>query len=344
MAIGDPRIRSNRTGSLATTAVRIDAARLARGPTEGDLRAMPGTSAADWADAVVMVPRPADGDPVSGVPKLSVLMGATLAALKSLGGSASNREIHDRVADDLALGDEIRGVLHAGGPMTVLQYRLHWARSYLKKAGAVDNSERAVWTLTEHGRSLDPAAMEPIVRGVRTGSRARGRMAYDDAPADVADGDAVETNWSENLLSTVGAIDPAAFERLCQRILRESGFTRVEVTGRSGDGGIDGIGVLRVNLVSFHVLFQCKRWRGSVGASVVRDFRGAMIGRAEKGLIMTTGSFTAEARREAARDGAPAIDLIDGESLCGLLKDLRLGVRTRLVEHVEIEPAFFAAI
>ncbi len=344
MANGDRRIRTNRVGSLATTAVRIDAARLARGPTEDDLRAMPPTSAADWADAVVMVPRPADGDAVSSVPKLPVLMGATLTALKSLGGSASNREIHDRVADALALGDDVRSVLHKGGPMSVLQYRLHWARTYLKKAGAVDNSERAVWAVTEHGRSLDPAQMDPIVRAVRSTGRSRTRGSEDETIADVPDSDAVETNWSEHLLSTVGAIDPAAFERLCQRILRESGFTRVEVTGRSGDGGIDGIGVLRVNLVSFHVLFQCKRWRGSVGASVVRDFRGAMIGRAEKGLIMTTGTFTSEARREAARDGAPAIDLIDGESLCSLLKDLRLGVRTRLVEHVEIEPAFFAAI
>ncbi|WP_206528489.1 restriction endonuclease, partial [Mesorhizobium sp. M7A.F.Ca.CA.002.05.1.1] len=117
------------------------------------------------------------------------------------------------------------------------------------------------------------------------------------------------------------ALDPAAFERLCQRILREAGFIKVEVTGRSGDGGIDGTGVLRVNLLSFHVLFQCKRWKGSVGSGVVRDFRGAMVGRADKGLVITTGTFTADARREAVRDGAPAIDLIDGDGLCDLLKD-----------------------
>ena len=139
-------------------------------------------------------------------------------------------------------------------------------------------------------------------------------------------------------------MSPAGFERLCQRILRESGFVKVEVTGQSGDGGIDGIGVLRVNLVSFHVLFQAKRWKSSVGASVVRDFRGAMVGRADKGLIITTASFTADARHEATRDGAPAIDLVDGEALCALLKDLKLGVRVKLVEEVEIDEGFFKSI
>ena len=142
----------------------------------------------------------------------------------------------------------------------------------------------------------------------------------------------------------MAAMKPDAFERLAQRILRESGFTRVEVSGRSGDGGIDGSGVLRVNLVSFHVLFQCKRWKGSVGAGVVRDFRGAMVGRADKGLIITTGTFTADARLEATRDGAPAIDLVDGEALCGLLKDLKLGVIVKLVDEVGVEATFFSSI
>lgn len=148
----------------------------------------------------------------------------------------------------------------------------------------------------------------------------------------------------DRLLEVVGTISPDAFERLAQRLLRESGFTKVEVTGKSGDGGIDGIGVLRMNLVSFQVLFQCKRWKGAVGASVVRDFRGAMVGRADKGLIITTGTFTAEARREATRDGAPAIDLIDGEYLCQLLKERRLGVGVQMVEEITVDDAFFRAI
>jgi restriction system protein len=134
---------------------------------------------------------------------------------------------------------------------------------------------------------------------------------------------------------------PDAFERLAQRILREAGFIKVEVTGRSGDGGIDGIGVLRVNLLSFHVLFQCKRYQSSVGAGAIRDFRGAMVGRSDKGVIITTGTFTPDAKREATRDGAPAIDLIDGDQLCDLLKDLKLGVHTEMVQRVKLEPGWF---
>ena len=137
---------------------------------------------------------------------------------------------------------------------------------------------------------------------------------------------------------------PDAFERLSQRLLREAGFTKVEVKGKSGDGGIDGIGILRVNLVSFTILFQCKRYKGSVSAGAVRDFRGAMQGRCDKGLIVTTGTFTADAKNEATRDGAPAIDLIDGESLCDLLKQLRLGVEVKQVESVAIDKKWFDSI
>jgi len=141
-------------------------------------------------------------------------------------------------------------------------------------------------------------------------------------------------------------MEAAAFERLCQRVLRESGFIRVEVSGKSGDNGIDGAGVLSMNLISFQVLFQAKRWKGSVGSEVVRNFRGAMQGRADKGLIITTGTFTADARKEATRDGAPAIDLIDGEAFCMLLKNLGLGVKvtTRTVEDIAVDEKFFATV
>ena len=131
------------------------------------------------------------------------------------------------------------------------------------------------------------------------------------------------------------------------RLLRESGFIHVEVTGRSGDGGIDGKGVLKVSgLLSFHVIFQCKRFKGSVASSMVRDFRGAMVGRADKGLLITTGTFTRDARLEAQRDGAPPIDLIDGEELAEKLKALRIGtdVRQKIYEQVEIDKEWFKTL
>jgi restriction system protein len=152
---------------------------------------------------------------------------------------------------------------------------------------------------------------------------------------------AFEIPWQDRLLECLLKMKPPAFERLCQKILKDSGFIKVEVTGRSGDGGIDGIGVLRLNLLSFHVFFQCKRWKGSVRASVFRDFRGALVGRADKGLVMTTGTCSTDARREATRDGAPAIDLVDGETLCELLKGLKIGVSIQKVEHVLVEQQVF---
>ena len=97
------------------------------------------------------------------------------------------------------------------------------------------------------------------------------------------------------------SITPDAFERLARRLLREAEFDSVNVTGRSGDGGIDGLGVYHLGLVSFPVIFQCKRYRGSVSPSAVRDFRGAMAGRGDKGLLITTGTFTADAKKEATR-------------------------------------------
>lgn len=146
-----------------------------------------------------------------------------------------------------------------------------------------------------------------------------------------------ENNWRDELWDTIIKISPAAFERLTQRILRESGFIQVEVTGRSGDGGIDGKGIVRLGgLLGFHVIFQCKKWQGSVSSKEIRDFRGAMVGRADKGLFITTGTFTKDAVREATRDGAPPIDLIDGEQFLDKLKELSLGVNIKKVEVEEI--------
>ncbi len=261
------------------------------------------------------------------LPKFDELMMPTLDALKGLGGSASNQEIHDRVADTLKLPSELRDRLHGDGPITALRYRLHWARTYLKKYGAIENSIRGIWNLTDKCDEITADKIISILREVRSANYQRNKSINNHItlPND-SDLSEDELDWEDRLIQILSNLKPAAFERLCQRILRESGFIRVEITGRTGDDGIDGYGILRMNLVSFQVLFQCKRWKGSVGSPVVRDFRGAMVGRADKGLIITTGTFTQDARREATRDGAPTIDLVDGEVLCGLLRDLNLGV------------------
>ena len=277
------------------------------------------------------------------LPNYVDLLWPTLKALEDRGGSASIQELSEDVARELALSDQILDVLHNDGPKSEVDYRAAWARTDLKLIGAADNTSRGVWTITAYGRTVK--SEERLREQVRQARKKRNQERRNQRSGSGEDEEAPEDQgWEHALLQIIRRIEPDAFERLCQRILRESGFTKVEVTGRSGDGGIDGAGVLRVKLISFHVRFQCKRYSGSVGAPEIRDFRGAMVGRADKGLFMTTGRFTKDAEHEAVRDGAPAIDLIDGMDLCNLLRSLDLGVSTETVEVSKPRPEFFKGL
>lgn len=264
-----------------------------------------------------------------------------LEVLRHLGGSGSIQEIEDELFELIHVPADVAELPHGDGPQTEVGYRAAWARTYLKKAGLIDNSERGVWALTPEGAKADHIDSDALVRDVRKQHREqRGKKK---AAEPQQEGE--ELDWKDRLQQVLQKMDPIAFERLSQRLLRESGFIEVEVTDRSGDGGIDGFGTIRIGgLISFNVLFQSKRYASNIGPSVVRDFRGAMVGRADKGLIITTGGFTREARREATRDGAPPIDLIDGDLLAEKLKELRLGIRTVVVEDVEIDEAWFEGI
>lgn len=269
---------------------------------------------------------------------------AAVHCLRARGGSTTIEEMEEDVAEELKLSEKARAVPHGDGRRTQFQYELAWVRTYLKWAGALENSERGVWHLTSRGRTMSDDELRSVWKRIVAEQRERRKKkSAEQIPAD-AQQEIPDVSWKERLLKILLGLDPKAFERLCQRLLRESGFIKVEITGRTGDGGIDGVGVLRLNLLSFHVLFQCKRWKGSVGASTIRDFRGAMIGRADKGLVLTTGYFTPDARREATRDGAPAIDLVDGEALCDLLKSTKIGVTVILIEDISIDERALAAI
>lgn len=289
----------------------------------------------------------------NSLPNLPGMMLATIEALRDLGGSATIQELDEKVI-------ELEGVTepeqafqmrnHENRPR--VNYYLAWSRTYLKRGNAIENSSRGVWALTEQGSAInrleqtkaiyDQVNMEErekakAKRHVTKETKAPIEEVSDAGPDDVED-------WKGKLLAVVGAMHPSAFERLAQRLLREAGFMKVEVRGKSGDGGIDGLGILRVNLVSFQVYFQCKRWTGSVGSKEIRDFRGAVQGRADKGLFITTGHFTSQASDEATRDGAIAIDLIDGDRLCELLKDNSLGVETTMIEKITIHSDWFFSI
>jgi restriction system protein len=280
--------------------------------------------------------------------KYDDLFNPTLTALRNLGGSGSIEEIEEQVSILLNLSDEQITEIHRGNT-SKFSYRLAWARNYLKRYGLLENSSRGVWSLTEQGLKTKKVDKEIVKRKVVSEDRQQRlkekTKTKDTIDEPVEDEELQKYSWQELLIEQLQAIAPSAFERLCQRLLRELGFQNVEVTGRSNDGGIDGKGILRIGgVLSFHVNFQSKRYKGSVSPSVVRDFRGAMVGRADKGLIITTGAFTREAKREASRDGAPPIDLMDGNELAEKLKELRLGIEVELVEKVNIKNDWFKTL
>lgn len=280
------------------------------------------------------------------VPTYDRLFQPLLEALHLLGGSASISEQEDKVAELLKLSDADIAEIHRGN-RTKFSYRLAWARNYLKRFGTLENSARGVWALTPAGLATQTIDREQVRKYVL--SLDRPNESNQEPPRaktiEMPNSEFEEMAWEDGLLEIIKQMPPDAFERLCQRLLRESGFIQVEVTGKSGDGGIDGRGVVRIGgLLSFHVIFQCKRYQGSVSSPVVRDFRGAMVGRADKGLLITTGTFTKDAKLEAQRDGAPPIDLIDGEALALKLKELQIGVvvRTKMIEEIIIDKPFFS--
>jgi len=274
--------------------------------------------------------------------------GPVLDALRELGGSGAPSEVVESIVDTLKIPESVQNeLLDSGSPR--LPNQVAWARYYLMREGFVDSSKRGVWSLTEKGLATHltyDQSREIFLRWVKIFAEAR-KKKKDEAPQRVSgEGQAPEqvdppaADYRDRLAAILLGLPPSGFERLCQRLLRESGFIQVVVTGRSGDGGIDGYGTLQVNpLVSFKVLFQCKRISSSVGSSTLRDFRGAMQGRADKGIILTTGTFTADARKEAIRDGVPPIELVDGQKLQEMFTQLELGLRA--VTTYEVDEAFF---
>jgi len=273
--------------------------------------------------------------------KYDDLFNPTLQALKTLGGSGAVSEIEEEVIHILNLSEDAVNEIHREST-TTLTYRLAWARNYLKRYELIENSSRGVWALTENGQKTDKVDQEKVKKAVIKKDKeqrinkskvVKGEPDLEDRTEEVE-----EFGWQDKLIETMKGIEPNQFERL----LRELGFVNVEVTGRTNDGGIDGKGIIKLGgVLSYHVVFQAKRYQGSVSSSTIRDFRGAMSGRADKGLILTTGSFTREAKKEATRDGATPIDLINGNEFAERLKELNLGVQVEMVEEVKIKTDWF---
>ncbi len=246
-------------------------------------------------------------------------------ALVELGGSGSNDEINTKVSELIQMPRKLLEKMHKNTNSTKFEYEMAWVRTMLKKQGVLENSSRGVWSLQSNKKSIPKYEI----------SSAQSKK----IEAEINNNE----SWKDELTRTIlKQLSPSGFERLIQRMLREKGFAQVEVTGRTGDGGIDGKGIAKINgILSFHIIFQCKRYTGKVGAKEIRDFRGAMVGRTDKGLFITTGNYTRAAIEEATRDGAPAIDLMDGDKLAEKLKELGLGVKVELKEHISIDEEWF---
>ncbi len=286
------------------------------------------------------------------MPTFDSLMNPLLAALFALGGSGSIDEIYEKVLEQENIDESISSIPHNPDKsnQTEVAYRLAWARTYLKKYGFLENSSRGVWSLTQRAKENKHVEPHMVVKEVREADKEESKnknKKTKNEEIELADNDTPEAQgWREELYGLLTKeISADAFERLTQRLLRESGFVQVEVTGRTGDGGIDGKGIAKIHgFMSFHVIFQCKKYQGSISAGDIRDFRGAMVGRADKGLFITTGTFTPAAVKEATRDGAPPIDLVDGDQLADKLKEFQLGLRTEMIEKVTVDKNWFKSL
>lgn len=283
----------------------------------------------------------------AGMPSYSDLINPTIAALQSLGGSGKTDEVYNEVLKIMSLSDEVIDFQHSEkSSQSEIQYRLAWARTYLKNYGIIDNSSRGVWVVLPQYKDIMSVDVDDCVSKVRSmfGRKADATELNNDNPEEGGIDLPEEIKpWRTKLHDILLNMDPFAFERLTQRLLRECGFSQVEVTKKSGDGGIDGFGKLMINgLFSFKVAFQCKRYSGIVPAGDIRDFRGSLTTDVEKALFITTGSFSKPAKEEAMTQGKIQIDLIDGEEFMNRLAEYQLGLKP--VTDYDIDEAYFSQI
>lgn len=274
--------------------------------------------------------------------------GPVLDALKDLGDSGKPGEVCDRIATNLQLSDEILDETLKSG-ISRFNNQVAWARQYLTWEGFLDSSKYGTWKLTEKGRS-EKITQKEADEIFRKWTKIHAENRKKKQNSDISDvlvneempSDAISNEEALDLISTLRGLSPLGFEKVCKELLRESGFENVDITGGSADGGIDGYGTLEINpFVSFKVLFQCKRYgKGNlVSRAQVGDFRNAMIGRAEKGIIITTSGFSNAAEQEANREGAPQIELVNGTKLVKMFERVELGVTKR--EVFDVDPTYF---
>ena len=288
------------------------------------------------------------------------------------------RELVARVADDLGLTEPEREQLIPSGSMTLINNRVHWAKTYLKQGGLLAQPKRAQVAITERGKEVlrrNPARIDSALLKEFSEFRAfLGRTKSGDTPAasppasgpgalpnvgvavvPVAAADAggtpeeqiaaaslaLDEALRDALLARVLEGTPAFFEGMIVDLLLAMGYggSRAdagEQLGGTGDGGIDGV-IREDRLGLDRIYLQAKRYGpgNSVGSEAVQAFMGALVGKgAQKGVLITTSSFTRAAVGVAAQPGHLRLVLIDGDELTRLM--VRFGVGVRVAQTVEI--------
>lgn len=282
-----------------------------------------------------------DKEKKSGQAEFTKWFGPLLNALRELGGSAKPKEVVEEIAKVEKITDSKREEVMKSG---ILRFdnQVAWARQYLVWEGLLENVKKGVWTLSSKGQNTyltQDESRDIFLKWVDIHQKAKKEKLSNKKVKELLEQEEpveLDNEITPTLLEVLQSVSPIGFEHVCKRLLREHGFENVQVTQASHDGGIDGYGTLELNpFVSIKVLFQCKRYKGTVSRSQIGDFRNAMIGRADKGIILTTGTFSEDAKREASRDGAPPIELIDGKKLVDLFEKVELGVKPKIVYEVD---------
>lgn len=274
-------------------------------------------------------------------PEFLKYVNPVLTALQANGGAGDSTDIIEQVINKPGITEAELEETTSNGQSRI-RNQIQWARFYLFKAGLIDNAQRGIWRLTNEGldKKLNDDDVYKLFKSVQdsvkktpTSKPQKAEPKFENTPTE-------DEEHSIGLINIIQNLSPSGFEKLCKRLLTEIGINEIMITGGSGDQGIDGKGIVKLNdVVSLNIVFQCKRYRETVSPHHVRDFRGAMQGRGEKGLIITTGRFTKEAKSEANRDGVTPIELIDGDRLVELFEKYRLGLKP--VTVFEIDQEFF---
>ncbi len=274
-------------------------------------------------------------------PQFLIYIRPLVEVLRNIGGSGSTADVIDQVIEYMNIPDEEVAKTISSGASRV-RNQIEWARMYLVKTDLMDSSQRGIWKLTEKGyeSNLSDDYVYQIFKKVQKISQKTKKEKSEEAVTEIDDTIVDDEAHGEAILSILKNLSPSGFEKICKRLLTEVGVHDVQITGGSGDQGIDGTGVIKVNdVVGFNIIFQCKRYKDAVAPHHVRDFRGTMQGRADKGIIITTARFTPEAKKEAVRDGVPPIELIDGERLVALFEKYNLGLKPKVI--YDVIPDFF---